>query len=110
MIVPGDALGLASVGQRAVWLPPNTEAGSAIDMRLFDDWIIEVDNKSITHRPDLWGHYGIARELAAMYRLPLAPYPVVARKELEDPRLPEIPIVIDDPTKCPRYSGLRFTA
>jgi phenylalanyl-tRNA synthetase beta chain len=30
---------------------------------MLDDWVIEVDNKSITHRPDLWGHYGIAREL-----------------------------------------------
>jgi len=34
---------------------------------LFDDWVIEIDNKSITNRPDLWGHYGIAREIAAMY-------------------------------------------
>src|SRR5579883_3553311 len=30
------------------------------------DWIIEVDNKSLTHRPDLWGHYGMAREVAAI--------------------------------------------
>ena len=26
-----------------------------------DDIIFEVDNKSLTNRPDLWGHYGIAR-------------------------------------------------
>src|SRR6202451_160194 len=31
------------------------------------DFIIEVDNKSLTHRPDLWGHYGMAREVAAIY-------------------------------------------
>ncbi|MGH9693973.1 MAG: hypothetical protein ACRD5Z_07525, partial [Bryobacteraceae bacterium] len=30
------------------------------------DWIIEIDNKSLTHRPDLWGHYGMAREVAAI--------------------------------------------
>jgi len=30
-----------------------------------DDMIYEIDNKSITNRPDLWGHYGIAREIAA---------------------------------------------
>ena len=30
------------------------------------DSIIEIDNKSITHRPDLWGHYGMAREVAAI--------------------------------------------
>lgn len=35
------------------------------------DWIIEVDNKSINHRPDLWSHRGIAREIAAILNLPL---------------------------------------
>ncbi len=109
MIVPGDALGLPTVGQRALWLPPGTAPGSAIDLRELDDWVIEVDNKSITHRPDLWGHYGIARELAAVYGLKLRPYPVVPVAELDDAGLPEIPIVIDDPAKSPRYSALRFT-
>ena len=31
-----------------------------------DDIVFEVDNKSLTNRPDLWGHYGIAREIAAL--------------------------------------------
>lgn len=31
------------------------------------DWILDVDNKSINHRPDLWGHRGIAREVAAIF-------------------------------------------
>ncbi len=35
------------------------------------DYILEVDNKSINHRPDLWGHYGIAREVAAFLDIPL---------------------------------------
>lgn len=44
-----------------------------------DDYILEIDNKSMTHRPDLWGHYGMARELAAIYG-----------KSLESlPRLPD---------------------
>ena len=34
--------------------------------RLRPDAIIDVDNKSLTHRPDLWGHYGMAREVAAI--------------------------------------------
>ena len=59
-----------------------------------EDWVIEIDNKSLTHRPDLWGHRGIASELAAIYHRPLhplsfewpawgdgAPYPV----QLESP-------------------------
>lgn len=31
-----------------------------------DDIVFEVDNKSLTNRPDLWGHYGIAREFATI--------------------------------------------
>src|SRR5580658_6420581 len=44
------------------------------------DTIIEVDNKSLTHRPDLWGHYGMAREVAAITRLA-----EISRGVLRDP-------------------------
>ncbi len=37
------------------------------------DWVLDLDNKSLTHRPDLWGHYGFARELAAILGRPLLP-------------------------------------
>ncbi|WP_409465432.1 hypothetical protein [Amycolatopsis sp. GA6-003] len=43
------------------------------------DVVFEIDNKSLTHRPDLWSHYGIARELSVLYGLPLAPLPQVVR-------------------------------
>ena len=35
------------------------------DAYAVDDIVFEVDNKSLTNRPDLWGHYGIAREFSA---------------------------------------------
>lgn len=35
-----------------------------------EDVIFEVDNKSLTHRPDMWGHRGFAREIAAYLDLP----------------------------------------
>ena len=31
-----------------------------------EDIVFEVDNKSLTNRPDLWGHYGIAREFSVL--------------------------------------------
>lgn len=37
------------------------------------DVLYEVDNKSITHRPDLWGQHGMAREVAALLERPLRP-------------------------------------
>ncbi len=39
------------------------------------DVIYDIDNKSLTNRPDLWGHYGMARELAAIYSCELNPLP-----------------------------------
>ena len=49
-------------------------AGTDIkDAYAVDDIVFEVDNKSLTNRPDLWGHYGIAREFAALAGRPLKP-------------------------------------
>ena len=48
------------------------------------DTILDVDNKSLTHRPDLWGHYGLAREFAAAYDTDLArPFDEAWVKKLE---------------------------
>lgn len=33
------------------------------------DVLLDVDNKTITHRPDMWGHRGFAREIAAFMDL-----------------------------------------
>ncbi len=46
------------------------------DIYPIDDIIFEVDNKSLTNRPDLWGHYGIAREFAALTDRELNPLPL----------------------------------
>ncbi|MBT7610281.1 MAG: phenylalanine--tRNA ligase subunit beta [Bacteriovoracaceae bacterium] len=34
------------------------------------DILLDVDNKSLTHRPDMWGHFGIAREFSAIFNSP----------------------------------------
>lgn len=39
-----------------------------------DEVVLEIENKSLTHRPDLWGHYGFARELSALLDQKLEPY------------------------------------
>ena len=107
MILPGEAIGMPTAEQEAIRLPASMPAGTPIDpAEWFNDWVIEVDNKSITHRPDLWGHYGIAREFAAIYKRELKPLPVAPLDELTSSDRPEIPIVLDDPVKCPRYTGL----
>ncbi|MEO8099146.1 MAG: phenylalanine--tRNA ligase subunit beta [Acidobacteriota bacterium] len=70
-----------------------------------DDFVIEVDNKSLTHRPDLWGHHGMAREVAAITgKKLLDPVKTVAFSAKPAP----VRIVIDDHALCPRYSALAF--
>ncbi len=69
------------------------------------DFIIEIDNKSITHRPDLWGHLGVAREVAAICRGAVHD-PV--RIDLIPDGPPAIEVEIQDLALCPRYSALCF--
>lgn len=67
------------------------------------DSIIEIDNKSLTHRPDLWGHFGMAREVAAITALPLTD---PADLTLLPPGPESMRVEIAAPTLCPRYSAL----
>lgn len=69
-----------------------------------EDIVFEVDNKSLTNRPDLWGHYGIAREFAALAGRKLKPLDVVDLKKYDN--LPRIDMKIEDPL-CQRYSCLQ---
>ncbi len=68
------------------------------------DYIIDIDNKTITHRPDLWGHYGFARELAAIFGAELKPLDCADSSAWE--HLPAIPVKIEDLENCPGYSCL----
>lgn len=68
-----DHAGIIELNQRD--LPPSFEeelvAGQSF-ARLFglDDTIIDIENKMFTHRPDLFGQLGVAREIAGIQNLP----------------------------------------
>ncbi|MGN0486207.1 MAG: phenylalanine--tRNA ligase subunit beta [Acutalibacteraceae bacterium] len=81
--------------------PNGTDIKDAYEI---DDIVFEVDNKSLTNRPDLWGHYGIAREFAALVGRPLKT-PAMADLSQYD-SLPKIDMKIEDPL-CQRYSCLQ---
>jgi phenylalanyl-tRNA synthetase beta chain len=67
------------------------------------DIVFEIDNKSLTNRPDLWGHYGVARELAAIFDVPLKPLPQ------DEPSLPGAALIGDiDATVCRRFTAARI--
>src|SRR6202521_2701703 len=66
------------------------------------DSIIEVDNKSLTHRPDLWGHHGMAREISAITGSMLRE-PVTLDLLPNGPA--QVEVEIEDLVLCPRYSA-----
>lgn len=67
-------LGLGEGSSGLMELPEDAKIGTSMleFLGLTADTIIDVDNKSLTHRPDLWGHYGLAREFAAAHKVELA--------------------------------------
>lgn len=70
-----------------------------------DDVIFEVDNKSLTNRPDLWGHYGIAREFAALTGQPLKPLDIMENPYTGDA---EVDIDIRNKDLVFRYTSVRI--
>ena len=82
-------------------VPAGTPLAKALDM---DDVLLEIDNKSMTNRPDLWGHYGIAREIAALYDLPLEEI-----KPFETEVQSDFRVEIEDPDRCGRYIGVEMS-
>lgn len=111
MICASDEIGLGELfpaSQEAEILdlsafevPAGTSLADALDL---NDVLLEIDNKSMTNRPDLWGHYGIAREIAALYNLPLKeikPYETEAQSDFK--------VEIEDPDRCSRYIGVEMS-
>ena len=83
-------------------VPAGTPIADALDLH---DIILEIDNKSMTNRPDLWGHYGLAREIAALYGLPLSRFRPFPR----DLPAGGLTVTVEDPERCPRYIGAELT-
>ena len=111
MICASDEIGLGDLfpaSQEAEILdlssfevPAGTPLADALDL---NDVLLEIDNKSMTNRPDLWGHYGIARELAALYDLPLAriePFRTDVQSDFH--------VEIASPDRCSRYIGVEMS-
>ncbi len=77
------------------------------------DVIFDIDNKSITHRPDLWGHRGFAREVAAILDLKLLPLDdfIISKKvvphEWSAQGVADNPfsLKIEAPESCKRFAG-----
>ena len=105
MLCAPDELGLGE-GHEGIWeLPSDLSPGLKLaEVMPIRDVIFEVDNKSITHRPDLWGHYGIAREVAGLMKRDLKALDTEVTLGLDNAPL----VDVTDTIACPRYCALKI--
>ncbi|MBI5229754.1 MAG: phenylalanine--tRNA ligase subunit beta [Candidatus Magasanikbacteria bacterium] len=65
--------------------------------------VLEIDNKSLSNRPDLWGYTGIAREVSALFKAPLVlktPPAIKTGKGIA------LRVSVQDTVACPRYMAV----
>lgn len=105
-------LGVGNDSSGLLELPETSEKGMTLAQHLGveENILFDIDNKSITHRPDLWGHYGMAREFAALFGKKLEnKYDSEWMKSIEERFVPAddtVKIKVDEDSACLAYYGL----
>ncbi len=109
MICAEDELGLGDGHDGILVLPEDATVGQPVadHLRQRDalpgDAVLDV---SITpNRPDATSHLGVARDVAALLDLPLAP-PTAAIPEVGGNVDSLVSVTIEDPEACPRFVGM----
>src|SRR3989339_547228 len=104
MICAEDEIGLSGDHTGIMVLPQNAKVGNKLSTLIkAQDTIFEIDNKSITNRPDLWGHFGMAREVAALFGGKLKDYKFKSLSSIKKKEVLKVKVL--DKKLCPRYLG-----
>jgi len=106
MLCAEDELGLGD-GHEGIMILEKAKIGQAFgDYLNLDDVIFEVDNKSITHRADLWSHYGLARDISAFLNTKFKVYSP-AKNIFKAKKITfRFKVKIEDFSLCPRYMAI----
>jgi phenylalanyl-tRNA synthetase beta chain len=104
MILAEDEVELGTDHSGIMVLPNELEPGTLLgDVLPLTDTVLELETSH--NRPDLLAVYGIAREVAALYDLELAPPPGTdPPRDADEP----VDVAIEDFEACPRYVGRLF--
>lgn len=73
-----------------------------------EDIVFEIDNKSLTNRPDLWCHYGIAREVSAITGRELKAIDGISEEKLKELKGESLKVDIEEREKVLRYSAIKI--
>lgn len=104
MICSESELGLAEKSEGIMLLDGSAEVGKPFSEVCGGDTIFEIDNHAITHRPDLFGQFGFAREIAALLDQSFQ------KRELAIPEVSaKIDVEVAEPKICPRYTALKIS-
>lgn len=112
MICAEDELGLGKDHEGIMVLRDSAKLGEPFAKYLkADDIILEIDNKSLSNRPDLLNHYGLARELAAIFNLPLKPYEKMLNRKWNffSDKDNKLEVKVAAPDACPRYLAVKVS-
>lgn len=105
MCLSEKELGISEDNSGIMILDDDIKVGTDIkEIIPIDDIVYEIDNKSLTNRPDLWGHYGIAREIAALTGRKLKPLEISDLSKYDN--LEELDINVKNRELCYRYSAI----
>ncbi len=111
MICAEDELGIGKNHEGIIVLPETAKIGESFSKFLkVNDIILEVDNKSLSNRPDLLNHYGIARELGVIFDVSIKPYEKFFDKKIKflDSKENKIEVRVEDKEACPRYMAVQI--
>jgi phenylalanyl-tRNA synthetase beta chain len=103
MILAEDELALGTDHSGIIVLPESEPGTPLADVLPLVEEILLVE--STGNRPDLLSIYGLAREVAALYELPLSPPPGSPPPQQGDE---PVDVRIEDYDGCPRYVGRLF--
>lgn len=112
MLCAEDELGLGKDHDGIMLLDKAPVGQNFSDYLKLNDVIFEVDNKSITHRADLWSHYGMARDISAFlncefneYKVNIANKPPLSASWRKGGR-GDFKVEVKDFKLCPRYMAI----
>lgn len=111
MICAEDELGIGKDHEGIMVLNSRAKVGESFAAYLkADDIVFELDNKSLSNRPDLLSHYGIARELGVIFDLKLKPYEKLLNKKVKflSAKESSLEVKVDNKEVCPRYLAVKI--
>jgi len=108
MLASAAELAIGDNHQGIVELASELKIGtSLVEYLNLDDRIIDIENKMFTHRPDLFGQIGIAREICGIYNKPfVSPEWYQEDKKLRSTKSGRLNVVNQLPLACPRFMAV----